>query len=267
MKIRRCFFTYLLLWVLCGTLVAQNDPDPAPPPEAMTFEPLPEDLSDSRQAETLASLYEAVRIKQAEHDRLNTELASQSNEIGRAQILEQLENVSGELSTLRARFNQTAAGVDLGEFEDKPKEKFSWEQKLWDVFQPIAEVLEDATAESRKIGNLRKELEIFSEQEELARKGIANVEALLELVENQPLKEALQKNLQRLQDRGEPRRKSKEFRPLAIGGVGESANGSARGVHSFCSRIHAPERFESVVGARRGGHGLFRCTLGALLGP
>lgn len=176
-------------------------PDPAVDPLLLIDEAPIEATSDSRLADSLAALHEAIQIKEREYRRVQEAWREAETDLERSRALEQMEPVSEELNQLRKRFRETAAGIDLGIFEEIEKEPFSWEQKLGEILDPILRELESFTDQSRRIATLRDEVRRYSEQKEAAEKAAENIRRLMDLAEDEPLRESYRQMLDRWEER------------------------------------------------------------------
>ncbi len=181
-------------WALAVVLVAGGlahaQPEPLEPGEDLPVEAL---APSPERAEALTALYEAVRAKEEEVQQLRKELsaATAEDDVTRQGLSDQLAQRLQDLRNIRARFQETAAGVDDSLFEKKKSEPFSWEQTLGRILEPIFAEIEDATATSRRIATLREEQATFGEQQQVSEEALAQLEATLGSVEDEGLREAL----------------------------------------------------------------------------
>lgn len=129
--------------------------------------------------ELLESLHSSLSAKKGEIERLEAELKDASNETTRQAVSDTLQSSASEYLELKKRFEESVAGVDHSLFIDEPEETFSWEENLGDIVKPIVSEIKNATAESRKIAELRKTSEEYSERAEAAAKAIDQIEKTL----------------------------------------------------------------------------------------
>ncbi len=189
----------LLLFSWGGSLLFSQEPADGTPqlPPAEDFSEASESVqpdADSTRERLVAALraqLEAIQIKQAEVDELETQLETETNEVSKSDVLKKLEKATAERNNLFAKFRENAAGIDIGLFEEKPEEPFSWQQKLGELIEPFLAELQEATALSRKMAELRKESEEFSEQAAAAERAVKQIDALLEFADDPGLAEAL----------------------------------------------------------------------------
>jgi len=154
------------------------------------------DSPKERLAKSLRSQLRAIQIVQGDIKELKAQMDAETNEVSLDEIRKKLDEKAVELRKLVIDFEETAAGVDVGLFEDKPKEEFSWEKQLGEILRPIMAEMEDATSLSRKISDLRQERDRFSERAEVARNAAEHLLLLLDRVPaGSPLEAALQEQL------------------------------------------------------------------------
>jgi len=173
---------------------------PASADDALDFSPLDEpadpllefeiteQVIDSRMVEALSELDQAIRIREREYEELNQRLREEDlNEIERGQLLEELQSVSDELRVQKQRFLEGATGIDISLFQEAEAEAFSWEQKLGDLLRPILGEFERATERTRRIANVRTNLEEAREKEHSARRAVAHLEDILSQTDSEEL--------------------------------------------------------------------------------
>lgn len=168
------------------TAASQPAADEATPPaNPVDIKPVQNRLA------TLKALLASMRAKQAEVRRLETQLEASTNDIEREDISRQLEASAGELVQLQREFERTASSVDSSIFnvqEDKP---FSWEDQVGQLVKPVLSEMEKATEKSRRIANLRDDLEAFSERKQVANNALNKLDELLSSVESRTLEAEL----------------------------------------------------------------------------
>ncbi len=182
---RSAFFLFILVLLPLMSALAQNGPTPAAAESS--------DPALDRMVASLAAQLEAIRIKRQDVDELEAEMAAETNEVSREALVSKLQKATQELEELLRKFRETAAGVDLGLFEERPEEPFSWEQKFGEIIKPFLSEIQDATSLSRKMADLRKEEEGFTEQADAADRAVEKIDRILEVAERPQLVEALEK--------------------------------------------------------------------------
>lgn len=143
----------------------------------------------------LESLFSSLNAKKEELARLESQLKEDTNETTRKSTSERLQNSATEFLELKSKFEEAAAGVDQSLFVPKSEEAFSWEENLGDIVRPIVTEIKNATAESRRISELRKTEAEYSEQADTARKAIEQIDAILAANTPQSLRAALEAQL------------------------------------------------------------------------
>tara|TARA_R100000027_G_scaffold67755_1_gene68578 strand:+ start:4518 stop:6218 length:1701 start_codon:yes stop_codon:yes gene_type:complete len=171
MRITKISYLLLLLSIsfcrLVGDEIVPTPKEIAPDGEAIAAE-VAEETSQERLVRSLRSQLQAIQIVKGDVDELKAQMDAETNEVSIDEIRKQLDDKAKELRKLVIDFQETAAGVDIGLFEDKPKEEFSWEKQLGEILRPIMAEMEAATSLSRKIADLRQDEERFSERKKVA---------------------------------------------------------------------------------------------------
>lgn len=156
-------------------------------------------LSASAKAENrielLESLFSSLTAKKEELARLEAQLKEASNDTTKKATSERLQNSATEYLELKSKFEEAAAGVDQSLFVPRSEEAFSWEENLGDIVRPIVTEIKNATAESRKISELRRTEAEYLEQTETARRAIEQINAILTGEAPQGLRAALESQL------------------------------------------------------------------------
>jgi hypothetical protein len=159
------------------------------------------DTDQQNRLDALASLLEARQTQAAQILELEVQLANAGSEGERAELEAQLQRMREQLQQTRTRFTTSATGVDTDLFEEKEKEPFSWESALGKILEPILAEVEAATARSRKLAQLNKEIDRFTEQEEAAVASVNRLRETLSIVEDPQLLGALREELAQWEQR------------------------------------------------------------------
>lgn len=183
----RPFLIVFLLSILGVGRASAQPEDPAPP-------------TDGRK-KALESLYQAVKTKEQEVQRLREELSAAVEDVTKQSLSQQLEKRLDELDEIQSKFEETAVGVDASLFREKKEEPFSWEQTLGRVLEPILAEVEDATSASRKAANFKEEKKNFTEQQEVAERALRNLARIREATEDAKLQADLEVLIKRWEDR------------------------------------------------------------------
>jgi len=142
--------------------------------------------------EALQSLSIAVQVKSDEVEALRQAMESTTNEVEMNTLAEDLKKQLKELEILRVKFEESASGVDIALFVDVEKEPFSWQNQLGKILEPIIDEMEVATARSRKIAALRKDIVQFGKRREASETAIEKIREHLEAATDSVLKASLQ---------------------------------------------------------------------------
>jgi hypothetical protein len=159
-------------------------------------QPAPEAAASPSPLEALEALSIAMQAKETEVAALREQLQAATNSVEQEMLAAELEDELTDLTALRRRFEESASGVDVTVFEEVEKEAFSWQNQLGKILEPIIEEMETATARSRQLGRLKRDIDQFGERQELADKAIGRVEGYLEEAADPVLKVSLQKELE-----------------------------------------------------------------------
>ena len=253
---RILFSLPLLLALSIQGVFAQTQADSdVPPPGDETLPavsaevavPVPESAG-ARMVASLRAQYEAIRIKREEVQKLEDELAAETNEVSREGIVKKLEKATRELNELVLNFNENAAGIDIGLFEDKPKETFSWERQLGEILQPILAEMENATSLSRKIADLRQEKEAAEEKAEAAGRAVAHLESLLAETSEGPLDSALREQLETWEDRVRLAENRAESASLQLENLEREEQGLLAGSTTYIREFLRKRGFNLAIG-------------------
>lgn len=164
-------------------------------PLFMVAQPASEVVAKSTPLEALEALSVAISAKETEVSAIRQQLQAATNSVEREMLASDLEKQLNDLGTLRQRFEESASGVDITAFQEVEKEAFSWQNQLGKILQPIIDEMEAATARSRQLGRLRRDIERFSERQELADEALDRIREHLEAAEDPVLKASLQDQL------------------------------------------------------------------------
>ena len=148
----------------------------AQPPPAPTADPL---AMESGTVQSLEALQRALVIKEAEAAALQAELAAATDNMQRDEVSRRLQAVRADIEEQRQQFDGFAVDVDLAPFSPRKETKFDWQEQVGKLLEPILAEFENATADSRAIGQLRAQLEKVRTRRDLAEKAVANLDTLL----------------------------------------------------------------------------------------
>ncbi len=143
-------------------------------------EPAPDYLASGQGTlQSLEALQRALVMKEAEASSLQEQLAAATDDMQREDVRRRLQEVRTALEEQRRQFDGFAVDVDLSPFSPQKQTKFDWQEQVGKLLEPILAEFENATAESRVIGQLRSQLEKVRTRRDLADKAVANLKALL----------------------------------------------------------------------------------------
>ena len=136
-------------------------------------------VAEAGALQSLEALQRALAMKEAEAAALQEQLATTADDMQRDDVRRRLVEVRAAIEEQRRQFDGFAADVDLGPFSPQKESKFDWQEQLGKLLEPILAEFENATAESRTIGQLRAQLEKVRTRRDLADKAVANLKTLL----------------------------------------------------------------------------------------
>ena len=129
--------------------------------------------------QSLEALQRALAMKETEAADLQAQLAAAGDDLQRDDLLRKLQDVRSAIEEQRRQFDGFAADVDLSPFSPETKSKFDWQEQVGKLLEPILAEFENATAESRAIGQIRAQLADVGKRRDLARQAVDNLDALL----------------------------------------------------------------------------------------
>ena len=153
--------------------------------------------------QSLEALQRALMSKEAESFALQRELAGAGDDLMREEVRQRLVEVREAIEEQRRQFDGFAMDIDLSPFMPQAASKFDWQEQVGKLLEPILAEFENATAESRVIGQLRAQLEDVRKRRDLAGKAVGNLRGLLEQPVSAELRtrlEARRETWQRLHD-------------------------------------------------------------------
>ncbi|HAL92741.1 MAG TPA: hypothetical protein DCM68_06930 [Verrucomicrobia bacterium] len=169
--LKRHLLPYLVAGLIAGSVFGQ-------PP---AVEPAPDYLASGQGTlQSLEALQRALVMKEAEAASLQEQLAAATDDMQREDIRRRLQEVRTALEDQRRQFDGFAVDVDLGPFSPQKSTKFDWQEQVGKLLEPILAEFENATAESRVIGQLRAQLSDVRKRRDLADQAVKNLDVLLQ---------------------------------------------------------------------------------------
>ncbi len=166
----------IILLVSSGPATGQTEAKPSTAAEAA---PVLEWSPDSGVLQSLESLQQALSLKEAEAADLQQQLAAASDDLAREDLRRRLQEVRNAIEDQRRQFDGFAVDVDLSPFTPQTESKFDWQEQVGKLLEPILAEFENATAETRVIGQIRTQLNSVRKRRDLAAEAVHNLEALL----------------------------------------------------------------------------------------
>lgn len=183
---------FIVLWLLMGGWVLAQSP--ALDPLALdAVSVLADTTGDPGQSALLSleALQRALTHQEQELSAKLNELSAATEESLREDLRDEVRALRTEIDEKRRQFDGFAADIDLSVFSPQPPKKFDWQEQVGKLLQPIMAELENATAESRLIGQLRSQIEEIGKRRDLAQEAVDNLETLLKQEVSPALKERL----------------------------------------------------------------------------
>lgn len=142
--------------------------------------------------QSLEALQRALISKEAELAGLQSQVVSAPDEMTREELRKRIMELREEINEQQRQFEGFAVDIDLAPFSpEKEPAKFDWQEKVGKLLEPIMAEVENATKESRIIGQLRSQIEEVGRRRDLAEEAVANLDKLLEQPVSAELKERL----------------------------------------------------------------------------
>jgi len=147
-------------------------------PEIPVVSPLENDRAT---LQSLEALQRALVSKERELAAIQEQLAAAMDEGTREDLRKQAAELRGEIEESRRQFEGFAVDIDLAPFSPvKEQAKFDWQEKVGKLLEPIMAEVENATKESRVIGQLRTQIEEVGKRRDLAEQAVSNLDKLLQ---------------------------------------------------------------------------------------
>lgn len=158
--------------------VIPSRPEPAPIQD-QPVSIVPEAETVSEEIEILDALYDSIQRREAERKELFQRLQA-GVDMAQEQALEaRLQELSKDLATMNHTFQTTALHTDISLFVEKPTEEFDWQQKAYEIAEPIFDKLEEMTKDSRELAEIRDGLSLNQERFRVATEAIESLNGLL----------------------------------------------------------------------------------------
>jgi len=181
---------WLLSLVLAPVFAQEPVTAPAPTPIA-TPVAVPNFDSISEELTSLDALNESIDRRERARDKLYQQMQAAKDPMQREALLPKLEKLNEEIKELHRRFQTIALKTDIGLFVDEPKEEFDPQKKLLEIAEPLFDMLEEATRESRELSDLKDGLQLNQEKRATAREAVKSLEDLLQAEPDPKLRERL----------------------------------------------------------------------------
>lgn len=143
-------------------------------------QPPPIDLDQvNSTVQSLEALENSLAAMEQTVTKTQQALIAAQDEVTRQELSEKLREAKAKYEERRRQFEEFAVDIDLRPFVEEEETTFDWQQELGKLLKPIIAELENATAESRAIGELRAEIGDIAERQELSAEAIENLDMLL----------------------------------------------------------------------------------------
>jgi len=131
--------------------------------------------------QSLEALQRSLQSKENELAGLQQQLAAANDDISRDDIRKNIIELKKEIEEQRLQFEGFAVDIDLSPFiPNKEPAKFDWQEKVGQLLEPIMAEVENATKESRVIGQLRTQIADVGQRRDLAERAVENLDKLLQ---------------------------------------------------------------------------------------
>lgn len=149
----------------------------------------------SSELRSLEALDRALSSKEHQVRQVQQQLIAAEDSVTQQELTEQLRELKSELEKQRRQFEKFAVNIDLRPFIDEEAQAFNWQNELSKLLKPIIAELENATKESRAIGELRAQINEVEERKTLATEAAARLNTLLAQQPSPALRTRLQTRL------------------------------------------------------------------------
>lgn len=155
---------------------APEVPQVAPTP---TLVPLPEFESVSEELTSLDALYQSIQRRERQRDGLYQQLQEAVDPIQRDALLPRIKELNESIAADERRFQTMALKTDISLFVEEPEEEFDWQEKAYQIAEPLFDKLEEMTKDSRELAELRNGLELNQERRQIAQDAVKSLDVLL----------------------------------------------------------------------------------------
>ncbi|WP_328984394.1 AAA family ATPase [Thiorhodovibrio winogradskyi] len=144
---------------------------------------------------SLEALDRALASKEEQVGEVQRQLIAAEDSVTQQELSERLRKLKDELGEQRRQFEKFAVNIDLRPFIEEEEKPFNWQDELSKLLKPIIAELENATKESRAIGELRAQMNEVEERKRLAAEASTRLKQLLAQNPSPALQERLQERL------------------------------------------------------------------------
>ncbi len=169
-----------------GGLVLDHQDALAPPPQNLHEDLIAEPGLPQAGAARLASemrsleaLNRALASKEEQAREVQQRLIAAQDSVTQQELTDQLRKLRDDLADQRRQFERFAVNIDLRPFIEEEEKPFNWQDELSKLLKPIIAELENATRESRAIGELRAQMNEVIERKTLSAEAREHLETLL----------------------------------------------------------------------------------------
>ncbi|TVQ91522.1 MAG: hypothetical protein EA400_04965 [Chromatiaceae bacterium] len=155
---------------------------------------------DPATLQSLEALERALESRERQVERVQRRLIEAQDDVTRQDLADRLRAMRAELEEQRQQFDRFALAIDLRPFiDDAGEQPFDWQREISKLLRPILAELENATAESRAIGDLRAQMNGFGERKDLAEQAVSRLQRLLAQDPSPSLRMRLEERLEHWQ--------------------------------------------------------------------
>lgn len=158
-----------------------------------TDTPPPEEDSDLKRIKTLSTIYEVRESLQKEIKQLSRQLSSKLSDAQKKAITNKLDRLSKDLANNEASFEQIATGLNNTVDATTTTKKFSLQEDIGTLIQPIVKEMKHMTSSIRQKTRLREEKSYYTEKGIKSGQAIENLNFVIDNTEDKKLQRALNK--------------------------------------------------------------------------
>jgi len=167
-------------FMLCSSVLAETEEAPA------------EDTHLQDTISTLNSLMTLQSELKSDIEALVKQMQTAQSEAEKKDIQAQLDKLGADLKTTTGNLKEIAAGADIASLRAAEETKFDLQEEVFSLLRPALKEMKDMTSHVRLKSDLKDKIAYYSEKLPVTERAVANITALQNETDNEPLKRYLQ---------------------------------------------------------------------------